>query len=54
MRGKKRVEDPRRRAGVPRIHVFGRNWRRGWPGPDRLWRMPNVKQSKLLCRDSKL
>jgi len=32
MRGQKRVEDARRRAGVPRIHVFGRKWRRGWPG----------------------
>ena len=32
MRGQKRVEDARRRAGVPRIHVFGKKARRGSPG----------------------
>jgi len=33
MRGQKRVEDARRRAGVPRIHVFGGN--EGVDGRDR-------------------
>ena len=35
MRGQKRVEDARRRAGVPRIHVFGKKARRGSPGQRR-------------------
>jgi len=52
MRGQKRVEDARRRAGVQRIHVFWRKWRRGWPGQARPWRMPNFKQSKPACRDA--
>jgi len=49
MRGQKRVEDARRRAGVPHIHVCGKKARRGWPGQARPWRMPNVRQSQLLC-----
>src|SRR5205814_9943216 len=36
MRGQKRVEDARRRAGVPRIHVCGKKASRGWLGQARL------------------
>jgi len=38
MRGRKCVEDARRRAGIPRIHVWGKKARRRWPGQARPWR----------------
>jgi len=37
------------RGLVPRIHVFGRKWRRGWPGQARPWRSRRIHRHARAC-----